>query len=65
MLSLLVILLVILIVMALGWWVLSQIPLPEPIGRIATVVFVVICAIVLIMFLLQFAGSGVEFPRLR
>lgn len=65
MLGLLITLLIILIVMALGWWVLQQIPLPEPINRIAVVVFVVICAIVLIMFLLQLAGTGVEFPRLR
>jgi hypothetical protein len=65
MISLLITLLVILIVMGLCWWVLQQIPLPPPIGQIATVIFVVICAIVLIYFLLQLAGSGIEMPRLR
>lgn len=65
MLTLLVYLLVILIVMGLGWWILSMIPLPPPIGQIATVIFVVICAIVLIVFLLQLVGTGVDLPRLR
>lgn len=56
MIELLIYLLIILIVMALGWWVLTMIPLPPPIAQIARVIFVVICAIVLIMFLLQLAG---------
>jgi hypothetical protein len=66
MITLLVYLLVILIVMALGWWILSQIPLPPPIGNVARVVFVVICAIVLIVFLLNLVGgAGMEMSRLR
>lgn len=65
MLSMLIYLLVIILVMGLCYWVLTQIPLPDPIGRIANVIFVVICAIVLIVFLLQLAGTGMEFPRLR
>jgi hypothetical protein len=58
MLVTLVYLLVILIVLGLGWWVLQQIPLPPPIQQIALVVWVVVCAIVLIVFLLNLVGSG-------
>lgn len=61
MLELLVTLLILLIVMGLAWWVLTMIPLPEPIKNIATVIFVVICAVVLIYFLLGLVGSA---PRL-
>jgi hypothetical protein len=63
MITLLIYLIVILIVMALGWWILEQLPLPDPIGRIAKVVFIVICAIIMIMYLLNFAGTPL--PMLR
>lgn len=65
MITLLVYLLIILIVMALGWWILQQIPLPEPIANIARVVFVVICCIVLIVLLLQMVGAGPGLGLLR
>ena len=57
MLSLLINLLIIAIVLGLAWWIITLIPLPEPIGQIVRVVFVVIAAIVLIWFLLGLAGS--------
>lgn len=34
MITFLIYLLIVVIVMALGWWVITQIPLPEPISRI-------------------------------
>ena len=64
MITLLVYLIVILIVMALGWWILEQLPLPDPIGRIARVVFIVICALVIIFFLLSLIGVA-PMPLLR
>lgn len=64
MLELLITLLIVLIIIGLCWWVLSQIPLPPPIAQIAQVIFVVICAVVLIYFLLSFVGS-VPRPLLR
>jgi heme A synthase len=59
MISLLISLLIFLIVFALIWWILSVLPLPPPIRQIANVIFVVICALVLIFyFLLPLAGTG-------
>lgn len=58
MLTLLVNLLIILIVLGLFWWVLTMIPLPAPIARVAQIIFVVIAAIVLIYFLLGLVNGG-------
>lgn len=58
MIDLLVYLAVFVIVVVLIWWLLSQLPLPEPIGRIITIVLVVIAALILISLLLQFAGGS-------
>ncbi len=42
-------------VLCLVWWlVTTYIPMPEPIRRVVTV----ICVLVLIVWLLQFAGLG-------
>lgn len=67
MVELLVYFLIVLLIMGLGWWVLTQIPLPPPIAQIARVIFVVVCAIVLIVFLLNLVGGGggMTMPRLR
>lgn len=59
MIDLLVYLAVFVIIAILIWWVLSQIPLPEPLGKILIIVVVVIGAIILINILLNFAGHGV------
>lgn len=62
-------LLVELAVLGLIYWVFLQFPLPEPIPRIARVIFTVICAIILIVWLLgligvmQFPGSTPIFRR--
>ncbi len=56
MITFLIYLLVVVIIMALGWYVITQIPLPEPISRIVRVVFVVVCALIIILMLLGLVG---------
>jgi hypothetical protein len=64
MLSLLVSILVVCIVFALVWWILSVIPLPQPIAQIVRVVCVVIMCIWLIYVLLGLTGAaGLGFHR--
>lgn len=58
MIGLLVYLLVICIVCALAWWIITQLPLPDPIKKIATAVIVVIFVIAIIYLLLPLAGTG-------
>lgn len=65
MFDVLITLAVIVIVMALVWWVLQQIPLPEPINKIVMIVFVVICVFVLISVLLSLSGGGLGLYPLR
>lgn len=62
MLDILVYLAIFIILAIVIWWLLSQISLPEPLAKIVTIVFVVICAVVLIGFLMQVTGVG---PPLR
>ena len=61
MIELLISLVVFCLIFGLIWWILGELPLPEPFGRIARVVVVVIGCIVLIYFLLGFVGHT---PRL-
>lgn len=64
MIELLVYLVILVIVAIFLWWLLGQVPLPEPLQKIATIVLVAIAVIVLIMILLQFAGMGsIRLPR--
>lgn len=66
MITLLVYLVIIVIVCIFLWWLLTQVDLPEPLKRIATIVLVAIGVIVLIGILLQFAGGGgLHLPALR
>jgi heme A synthase len=58
MIDLLVWVAVLAIVVILIWWVLSQLPLPEPARKIVTIVLVVVVAIIAIGFLLSVAGVG-------
>ena len=63
MISLLIQLLVFAVVAGLIYWILTQLPLPAPWGRIVLVVFGVICLIiVLVYFLLPLLGAP---PPLR
>lgn len=58
MLDILVYLAIFVILAVLIWWLLSQLTLPEPLNKIVTIVFVVICVIVLVGFMLHFTGIG-------
>jgi hypothetical protein len=66
--NLIIWLLVIGILVALVYWVLDAIPIPEPINRIVKVVLVVIVALVVILLLLQLlgvsTGPGINLPKL-
>ena len=63
MIGLLITLLIVLILLSLVWWILTQLPLPGPIKQIATVVVVVIAVIILVSMLLPY--SGAEWGRIR
>lgn len=66
MIGLLIYLLVIFLLIGLIYWVIDAVPVPDPLGRIAKIVTVVIAAIVLIMLLLQLTGTGsVHLPSLK
>ena len=58
MISLLIYVLIMCIVLALAWWILTMLPLPDPAKRIVTVVLVVIFVIALIYLLLPLAGTA-------
>jgi glucan phosphoethanolaminetransferase (alkaline phosphatase superfamily) len=64
--NLIVWLLVVGILIALVYWLLDAIPIPQPINRIVKIVVIVVAALVLILLLLQLIGvdSGGGFPRL-
>lgn len=65
MLSLLITLLVVCIVLATAYYVITKLlPLPDPIGRIVQVVFVVIAALVIVWLLLSLPGVAPH-PLLR
>lgn len=51
MLSLLVGLLIVCLVIALAWYIVGLIPMPQPIRTIVTIVFAIICVLVLISYL--------------
>lgn len=55
--SLLITLLIFALVAGVIWYIINLILLPEPFGLIVRVVFMLICVLVLISFLLPFAGS--------
>lgn len=54
------------ILVALALWVLSQLGLPEPIGRIIRVAIIVIVVLVVVLLLLQIVGGGggMNLPKL-
>ena len=58
MIDLLIYLAIIVILAIVIWWVLSQVPLPEPLKQILMIVIVVIGAVILIGLLLNFTGHG-------
>lgn len=63
--NLIIYLLVIGILLALVYWVIDAIPLPQPINRIVKLVIVVLAVLVIIMLLLQLVnGGGIGIPKL-
>jgi hypothetical protein len=56
---------ILVIVIVVVWFLLSQLDLPEPIRKIVIIVCVVVAAAVAIGFLLQLTGSSGRLPRLR
>ncbi len=53
------------IVIVVLWYLLQQLPLPEPAGRIIQIAIVVIVAVFVIGVLLQYSGGAAHFPMLR
>lgn len=51
------------IVVVVLWWLLTQLPLPEPAGQIIRIAVVVLVAVVVIAFLLQGGVGGLRVPR--
>jgi hypothetical protein len=64
MLELMLTLVIGLIIIGLLWWIVTQLPLPEPFGRIAQVVIVVLAVLWLIYVLMgAMPGGTVRLPR--
>ena len=59
MISLLIYLIVVGIIIALVFYVIDAIPVPEPFNKIIKIVGVVICCLIIIQVLLQLAGVAV------
>lgn len=51
---------ILVILAALVWWLLTQIPLPEPINKAVQIVFVVIVVLALIGILTGSGGIGLH-----
>jgi hypothetical protein len=62
MISILIYLLVALLVIALVWWIVDYIPVPDPINRWAKIVVIVIGALIIINVLLSVAGVNTGIP---
>lgn len=62
MIDLVIYLAVLVIVVCLVWWLIGQIPLPEPAAKFVRIAVVVVVAVVVIMLLLNLTGHG---PPLR
>jgi hypothetical protein len=64
--NLVIYLLILGVILALVFWVLQEIPLPQPINRIIRIVVIVIVVLVVIILLLQLVGGGADFrlPRI-
>lgn len=65
MLEFIVSLLVLVILLALAWYILQLLPLPEPVGKIVQVVFVVVAVILIVYMLLGLVGHAPRYQLLR
>lgn len=61
MISLLITILIFALVAGVVWYIIRLIPLPPPFGLIVQLVFLLICVLVLISFLLPFAGMPIGY----
>lgn len=59
MISLIITLLVVLLVLAIAWWAIQQLPLPDPVRWVAVVVIALIAILVLLSLL---PGTGLHWP---
>jgi hypothetical protein len=57
---LVVVLAVVAIVISLVYWILSQIPLPDPVRKVVNIAIVVIAALVVIGLLLSLGGADIK-----
>lgn len=57
--NLIIILLVLAIVVSLVFWVLTQVPIPEPMNRLIRITVVVIAVLIIVVVLLNLAGVAV------
>ena len=64
--NLIIWLLIVGILLALVYYVLDAIPIPQPFNRIIRIVIVVVFVLVVVLLLLQLIGGGgaLQFPRL-
>jgi hypothetical protein len=60
--NLLIYVVIIGLLMWLALWIIGQLPLPEPFGRIATIIVYVIAVLVVILLLLQLVQGGTGLP---
>lgn len=63
--SLLITLAIFVIVVIVIWYLLQQLPLPEPAGKIIQIALVVIVAVFVIGLLLQYSGGAASFHLLH
>jgi hypothetical protein len=61
----LVSLLVLVILLALAWYILQLLPMPEPVGKIVQAVFVVVAVLLIVYLLLGLIGQAPRYPLLR
>ena len=64
--SLIIVLLVVGILLWLIWYIIDAIPIPDPPARFIKLAVVVICVLIVIVVLLNFAGisTGIDVPKL-
>jgi hypothetical protein len=60
MISLLVYLIVLVLVFGIVWWIISQIPLPPPMGMVVRVCF----GLIALLVVLYFVGSAIGPPHI-
>lgn len=58
MVGLLVTALVILLIIAIAWWAITNLSLPAPVHMVAVVVVAIVLILIVVHYLLPFAGHG-------